>query len=338
MKTEKMKTERNIWAVILVLFMMQTTTVVYSQTVSDFESLNLTPESYWNGSDTPMGTTFSDGNAIFPNFYDTLWGGFWSSGWAYSNKTDTVTEGFTNMYSAYTGSGVNNSQNYAVGMHGSVIRLKENAKGKVVHGFYVTNGTFAALSMLNGDMVGKVFGGDDGNDPDWFKLTVYGYYNGALTNDSVEFYLSDYRFSDNSLNYIVNTWEWVDLTGLGNVDSLLFTMSSSDVGDFGMNTPSFFCLDNFTTADSYAHIHNYENNIKFEVFPNPVKDFFIVELPVASEALYLLELFNVTGELVYQQILQGSPQTINVQDLPSGVYIVSLSNTYKRVNQLIIKQ
>ncbi|MEZ4953573.1 MAG: DUF4465 domain-containing protein [Saprospiraceae bacterium] len=32
---------------------------------------------------------------------------------------------------------------------------------------------------------------------------------------------------------------------LGHVDSL-FTLSSSDAGVFGMNTPAYFCLDNLT--------------------------------------------------------------------------------------------
>ncbi|HWB64128.1 MAG TPA: DUF4465 domain-containing protein, partial [Chitinophagales bacterium] len=88
-----------------------------------------------------------------------------------------------------------------------------------------------------------------GNDPDWFKLTVKAWYNGTLKNAAVDFYLADYRFSNNTQDYIVRDWRWVDLTSLGNVDSLAFFLSSSDTGSFGMNTPAYYCIDNFTTAD-----------------------------------------------------------------------------------------
>ena len=64
--------------------------------------------------------------------------------------------------------------------------------GKVIDGMYVTNGTYAYLSMLNGDAYAKKFGGVSGNDPDWFKLTIRKWYNGILANDSVTFYLADY--------------------------------------------------------------------------------------------------------------------------------------------------
>ena len=53
-----------------------------------------------------------------------------------------------------------------------------------------------------------------------------------------------FRFVDNAQDYIVDDWTWVDLTGLGPIVGLEFTMSSSDVGEFGMNTPSYFAMDN----------------------------------------------------------------------------------------------
>ncbi|MBR5101496.1 MAG: Ig-like domain-containing protein [Muribaculaceae bacterium] len=37
----------------------------------------------------------------------------------------------------------------------------------------------------------------------------------------------------------------MDLTSLGTVSSVMFTLSSSDVGQWGMNTPGYVCVDNF---------------------------------------------------------------------------------------------
>ena len=154
------------------------------------------------------------------------------------------------MYAARTADGYNGSSNYIVSQQNSLIKLTGNAVGKVVSGFYITNSTYAAISMRDGDMFSKKFGGISGNDADWFKLVIRKYFGGVLSTDSVEFYLADFRFQNNAQDYILTSWQWVDLTSLGNSDSLLFTLSSSDVGQWGMNTPAFFCIDNFTTSDA----------------------------------------------------------------------------------------
>src|SRR3954468_17857572 len=180
-----------------------------AQQVSTFENLTLAPGSYWNGSAKPKGTSFTSGDAIFPNYYD----GYWSSGWAYSNTTDSSTSGYTNMYSAVTAKGFNGSANYAIGTNGSVIKLNVIPEGQKAKGVYVTNGTYAALSMRDGDGVGgfaRRFGDTTminsgkphGDVKDWFKLTIKGYKSGTLKTDSVDFYLADYRFDDNSKDYI----------------------------------------------------------------------------------------------------------------------------------------
>ncbi|MBL0309459.1 MAG: DUF4465 domain-containing protein [Bacteroidetes bacterium] len=221
--------------------------ISFAQTVSDFESLTLPADSFWNGADLTGG--FSDGNAFFASDYSVafqLWGGF-----GYSNKKDTTTSGYQNDFSAITGEGFYGSSNYAVAnLSGQTkIRLTGIGAGKQASGFYVTNATYAYLSMKDGDAFCKKFGGVSGNEEDWFKLTAKGWLNGAEKKNRVDFYLADFRSSDNSEDYILKTWEWLDLIPLGNVDSIQFFLSSSDTGLYGMNTPAYFCLDNFTTAD-----------------------------------------------------------------------------------------
>ena len=43
---------------------------------------------------------------------------------------------------------------------------------------------------------------------------------------------------------VVDSWELVDLSTLGTVYGLSFGLSSSDNGDWGMNTPAYFAMDN----------------------------------------------------------------------------------------------
>ena len=48
---------------------------------------------------------------------------------------------------------------------------------------------------------------------------------------------------------IVSTWQQVDLTRLGEVTKIAFSMSTTDVGPSGMNTPLYFCLDQLTVTE-----------------------------------------------------------------------------------------
>ncbi len=211
-----------------------------------FDDLSLGADSYWNGSDESGG--FTSGGIFFNNNYNSTYGSW--DGWSYSNKTDMTTAGYGNQYSAITGGGQGGSSNYGVSFVSSWAATLPRAlpesggSGQLITGGWFTNTTYAYLSMRDGDSIAKKFGGTTGNDPDWFLLTLYGL-NSDLerTGNQVDFYLADYRFEDNSQDYIVNNWRWVDLNSLGNVCGLEFSLSSSDMGQYGMNTPAYFAMD-----------------------------------------------------------------------------------------------
>lgn len=312
-------------------------TTVNGQTTADLQNLSLSTGTFYNGSNgTPTVTsvnTFTSGNCVFPNKWNGSFGGYWENGWAYSNMKDSTTSGSGNQYSARTAVGYNNSTIYTVAQGGAKLKFNAAAQGKQMSGFYVTNSTYAAISMRDGDMFAKKFGGTSGNDPDWFKLKVQKYLGGSLVNDSVTFYLADFRFSNNAQDYIVKTWQFVDLTPLGNADSLVFTLSSSDVGGFGMNTPNYFCMDNFTTLDALTGINewnDFENSIS--VFPNPTSEQINVQ---TNQQLNKIQLFDGYGKLV----LESKDQTNNVSNLPSGIYFIRLTNiSGLQVTKKIIKE
>ncbi len=314
---------------------------LYAQTISNVETLALSPNSYWDGSTVPYQSSFTTGNAIFPNKNN----GYWSEGWAYSNMKDSATAGYTNMYSAAPAIGYNGSANYLIGQNAAIINLNNAAIGKIVSGFYITNGTYAAISMRDGDGFARKFGDTTGTNaaipqgdyPDWFKLTVHKYFGGILTNDSVEVYLADYRFSDNTQDYILKTWQWVDISSLGNVDSLKFILSSSDMGDFGINTPPFFCMDNFTTADSALGISENNNNLSIALFPNPANSNITVNMENLSTQGASIEIIDANGALVYSSIIYKSPAEISVDMLPTGYYHLKVKGKNFEKNKTFIK-
>ncbi|PIE73719.1 MAG: PEP-CTERM sorting domain-containing protein [Deltaproteobacteria bacterium] len=233
-----------------------TLTPVANAAIADFEDVALPTSytgpgggAYYNGSDGAGG--FLSGDAWFTNDYNTSWGSW--SGWSASNTTDTTTAGWTNQWSAVTGGGVDGSANYGVaygmGETGQItFGYSSGTYAQEVEGFYITNTTYATLSMENGDSFAKKFGGDTGDDADWFKVTTYGLDNNyERTGNSVEFYLADYRFTDNTQDYIVDEWTWLELSSLGVVYGLEFVLESSDVGAYGMNTPAYFAMDDLET-------------------------------------------------------------------------------------------
>lgn len=337
---------------IVITIVVCSITTVNAQQVATFDNLTLAPDSYWNGSTTKGGpkdtvtvdTTFLSGDAIFPNTYHKKYK-IWSKGWAYSSKTDSITAGYTNMYSAITASG-HSSANYAVGTNNAIIRLNKNAAGGNVNGMYITNGTYAAISMRDGDQFARKFGDTTGTHsglpqgsyPDWFKLTIKGYSNGNLKTDSVEFYLADYRFADNSKDYIVKTWKWVDLTSLGNVDSLIFKLSSTDIAPWGgFNTPAYFCIDNFTTAGVITGISAANENA-VKMYPNPAGDELNIDLSgLNGNEIHKVEVLDIAGRRV-EAIPVNSPFIqLPVSHYPSGIYFISVKTATTFINAKFIK-
>ncbi len=208
----------------------------------DFEDLTLAPETAHY--DSP----FVSRGASFSNSFTDWGGGWWSwSGFAYSNRSDTTTPGYLNQFSAITGAGVGGGGIYCVAYAQGEDAVVTLPSGSLPIGVFVTNTTYAYLSMLRGDAFAKKFGGPDGGDPDWFKLTATGYSGSSLTG-TAEIYLADFRFDDPSLDYVLSDWTWFDLSPLGRADTVVFRLSSSDVGAWGMNTPAYFALDNLQTA------------------------------------------------------------------------------------------
>ena len=287
---------RNLICLIAVLAISGVSTAA----IATFDDLSLAAESYWNGSDGPGG--FTSGSAYFNNNYNATYGSW--DGFAYSNITDTTSSGWTAQYNAITGGGQNGSANYAIGYVGwaEPPTVTLNTAG-IVDGLYVTNNNYAYYSMVNGDAYAKKFGGDSGADPDWFLLTITGKNAAGAVTDSVDFYLADYRFADNYQDYIVNTWEYVDLRSLGTVKSLEFGLSSSDVGGFGMNTPAYFAMDTVVPEP----VCMVEIDIKPGSYPNAIN--------LESHGLTPVAIFSMVGF----DARSVNPVTVNLAGAPVAV-------------------
>jgi len=92
-------------------------------------------------------------NSFNPNY--SSW-----SGWAISATNDTTTPGFTNQYSSIVGSGFDGSTTYGVAFEfgQNVFEIENNGEptSGIVNGMYISNSTYAFLSMLEGDSFAKI--------------------------------------------------------------------------------------------------------------------------------------------------------------------------------------
>ena len=315
------------------------TQLTFSQDSNDtvtFESFNLGANSYYDGADEAGQILI--GEAKFSNNFDTQYQSW--DGFAVSKVQNVTTAGYTNQFASFANGGANGSQQYGVFFQGyGVEHTIEFNVPRLVKSLQVTNTTYAGLSMENGDSYAKKFGslnGADGNPDgtngeDFFLLKIIPLDgNDLLVGDTIEFYLADYRFSDDNDDYIINTWETITFDDLV-AKKIKFNLSSSDNGNFGMNTPAYFALDNLVFSPTVGLKSN--NQLSASIFPNPTQG----ELNIIIENNAELQLFNTVGQLVKSESVNGQTK-VDVNNLPAGIYQLSLtSETGSHTQKVVIK-
>lgn len=269
-----------------------------------------------NNNSPEAGFTFD--NLFFPNTYDADFD-FWT-GWAISATTDVTTPGFTNQYSSIAGEGAEGSPAYAVSFASpeSYVTLDtDQTSGMLtIPSVHVSNSTYAFLSMRDGDAFAKKFGGETGNDPDFFLLTIKTYAENEL-QDSIPFYLADFRFEDNNEDYILDEWAEVTFSNV-EIDSITFGLSSSDNGMFGMNTPAYFCADVFGNT-LVLDVENQQLS-GISLINTLATSSLIINSDLDKKADY--QIINLSGQILQAGKINQGEQYLSVDNLPVGKYWV----------------
>lgn len=299
--------------------------VSFGQVVTnDFENITLSVESFDNGSSASGG--FTADHAFYENTYDAAWDSW--TGFSVSNITDNTTAGWANQYSAFPGVGANGSANYGIYYPSGGIDLSTVSNGVYLDSVKISNTTYAAISMRDGDSFGKQFGSiynangvEDGtNGEDYFRIWIMAEYVGGQL-DSMEFYLADYRFADPNDDYIIDEWVNVDLSAFDQpVARLDFRFESSDMGQWGINTPTYFAIDDLSFT-STADIK--ELSFEMNVYPNPVVDVLNISAPGMAGQILLTDL---NGNVINETNFNNST-SLDASQLSSGAYIVQLIDT-----------
>ena len=325
---------KKIYFSICTLF---TALTLNAQQTIGFENVILSPETFNNGATGSGG--FVENGVVFSNEYHISNYGNYATGFSVSNKTDITTAGSGNQYSAFTGSG-HNSTNYGIFTPDGTISFA--GQGVDLDSFKITNTTYAAISMRDGDQFAKKFGSVNGasgnpdgtNGNDYLRVWIIAQREDGSKIDSTVFYLADFRFSDNNQDYIVNTWKNVDLTFLKEtVYTLSFKFESSDNSVYSgvvyANTPTYFAIDDLVISKSIGLSESMLSSVS--IYPNPIQN----ELTISGEN-GTIELFDVSGKLlISKKHLNFS--VLNVSDLNSGSYILKLTNENGSLIQKLVK-
>jgi len=256
---------------LLLILSLFATTLVFAQEPATFEDVPLGSGGIWQ---PPTGENeMPSGGWLFTNSTQYgYWGGFTAS-----NRTDLSQTGLDAQYTAATGCGYDGSTQYAVAYTMGVQTDVYATDGQMhtVTGCYVTNNLWTYQDILQGGYGEPPYGGPTGNDPDWFKVTATGKNANGQTVGTLDFYLADFRFANNEEDYVLNTWEWFDLSPLGDVATISFSLSSSRGSGYNMITPAYFCMDNFNgggvAPDLPPYVVNPVQNVVFNNYPQTLQ-------------------------------------------------------------------
>jgi len=308
---------------IAVLFIAN---IINAQTTIGFESLTVPATGYFNGSTEYSGSgnqetiVYEDEVANFHvNYTDTGTYDYWSA-FAYTNQTDLVSATYTN-YSAYStnGGGANSSTNYIIAYLYSADTITFDNE-VTVSSIDVTNSVWAYHYMngSDGSGTGTYAAGD------YLDLTITGVLaDGTFTNPIV-FKLADYTNGNTS---IIGDWTTVDLSSLGVIKGLKFQLGALD-----NYTPYYFCMDDIVYTSTTASVDNIDLENSISVYPNPTTNF----VKISNVENSTVSIVDINGKKIFSRDNCSINETIDLQQINSGVYFVSIENNTKVVTKKLI--
>jgi hypothetical protein len=241
-------------ATLMAAMALYSTTSAFRATavIIDFEDVSLVANSATYGGpgtlpDTePETVLLSSGSASFRTTITRYSPAEFWSGFAFSNKGDTTTNSWMNDTSSFTGGGAGGTGNFAVAYWQNynpppLVVLPAGLRPSSVK---LVNTTYTALTIRDGDP--NNFADGEYGVGDFLSVTFSGNSQAdglGSTTGTATFFLADFR-SGNSL--VVDQWTDFSLTSLGDARSISIGFASSDVGEWGINTPTYVALDDLT--------------------------------------------------------------------------------------------
>ncbi len=180
-------------------------------------------------------------------------------------------------------------------------------------GVYVNLNSYSYFSVQDGDGYARAF-----TNGDKFTLTIHG----VAADESEKEIAVELASYDNGNLTINRGWRYVDLTSLGEVNEIYFTMKSTDSGTYGDNTAEYFCLDKLMVkpveTSGVADLNAAGGNIIS--YDRATKT-------VTVDGADFAMVYDVTG----RQVMSTEAQQFSIDRLPAGVYVVRAASSSLKI-------
>jgi hypothetical protein len=113
-------------------------------------------------------------------------------------------------------------------------------------------------------------------------------------------------------------------------------------GSFTSTDVTNFCLPNTSysaaSVSRNAHVNEFtDGKSTVNIYPNPANDFINVEV-INGHRVGTIRIYNTVGALVKSIDMNGSEKEINISELPTGLYIISIEDAKEPLTKQFIKQ
>ncbi|MDE7110343.1 MAG: DUF4465 domain-containing protein [Muribaculaceae bacterium] len=178
-----------------------------------------------------------------------------------------------------------------------------------VNSAYFNLNSYPYYCIEYGDAYARAF-----TNGDKLTLTIHGV-AADETEKTVDVTLASFSNGDLTIN---RGWKLVDLSSLGAVNQLYFTMSSTDTSEYGMNTPAYFCMDKLSV------ISEPESSIA------SVGADTAITYDRASTTVYapgFLAVYDTAGN----RLISSENGSADISTLPAGVYLVKSAGACRKI-------
>ena len=195
-------------------------------------------ENIWQG--TEIGANqFTSGSYTFTSWKNEYTGEYegeeytviYFDGVTVSSETANTSTGYEEAFRSTKG-GAFDGVNFGVWYPHFGATEDVTCEAHIIPGFYINNTAYVVEAITKGTCPpARIFG-----PTDELVLTITGMLDGEVIGTKVVKLAADGRY--------IADWTYVELATLGKVDALAFSMTSTDTGENGINTPTYFCFDN----------------------------------------------------------------------------------------------
>ncbi|MDD4001821.1 MAG: T9SS type A sorting domain-containing protein, partial [Bacteroidales bacterium] len=93
-------------------------------------------------------------------------------------------------------------------------------------------------------------------------------------------------------------------------------------------------LDNVKILGSALSINEVENNASFGVYPNPANDFVTISDANGAE----IKVIDMLGRTLISKVVKSTNETISINDLQTGMYMIQIVKDGQTSSQKLIKR